>query len=70
MVLVEVEGITHAGGRHQRIAGFEKDAEKYATAQALGWTILRISPGLIRTGRGIRLIDDVLRRFAKAKGYL
>jgi len=69
MLLVEVEGITHAGGRHQRIAGFEKDAEKYGAAVALGWTVLRISPGMIRTGHGIRIIDDVLRRVAKARGY-
>ena len=70
MVLAEVEGVTFAGGRHQRIGGFEKDAEKYAAAQALGWTVLRLSPGMIRNGRGVRLIDDVLRRVAKAKGYL
>jgi very-short-patch-repair endonuclease len=70
MVLAEVEGITHDGGRHQRIAGFERDAEKYAAAQALGWTVLRISPGMVRNGRGVRLIDDVLRKVSKAKGWL
>ncbi len=63
-LLVEVEGITPAGGRHQRVAGFEADAEKYGEAQRLGWTVLRLSPTQVRTGAGVRLITDLLRRLA------
>lgn len=63
-LLVEVEGITPAGGRHQRIAGFEADAEKYAEAQRLGWTVVRLSPTQVRTGAGVRLVSDLLRRAA------
>jgi hypothetical protein len=34
---VEIEG----RGRHQNVVGFRKDAEKYNTAIALGWRVLR-----------------------------
>ena len=63
-LLVEVEGLSPAGGRHQRIAGFEADAEKYAEAQRLGWTVLRLSPTQVRTGAGVRIISDLLQRAA------
>lgn len=63
-LLVEVEGLSPAGGRHQRVAGFEADAEKYGEAQRLGWTVLRLSPPQVRTGAGVRLITDLLQRLA------
>jgi len=61
-LLVEIEGLTRQGGRHQRIAGFEADAEKYGEAQRIGWTVLRLSPTQVRTGAGVRLISDMLVR--------
>ena len=41
MVAVELEGMTRAGGRHQRWGGFQKDAEKYNAATKRGWRVLR-----------------------------
>lgn len=64
MVAVEVEGLTFAGGRHQRLAGYEADAEKYAEAMRLGWGVLRLSPTQVRTGAGVRLLSDLLHRAA------
>lgn len=64
MVLVEIEGLTPQGGRHQRLAGFEADAEKYGEAQRLGFTVVRLTPTQVRTGAGVRLISDVLQRAA------
>jgi very-short-patch-repair endonuclease len=62
MVAVEVEGLTYAGGRHQRIAGFERDAEKYNAAQLAGWTLLRFSGKAIRSAFAVRAIQAALER--------
>jgi len=59
-VAVEIEGITWAGGRHQRPAGFEADAIKYARAAELGWLVLRVTPAMVKSGHAIRLIETVL----------
>ena len=37
-------GVLTAGGRHQRLGGFLKDAEKYEAAMCLGWRVYRV-PG-------------------------
>lgn len=58
----EVEGLTAQGGRHQRIGGFEADAEKYAEAARAGWQVLRFSPGQVRSGYAVRLVQDVLAK--------
>lgn len=57
---VEVEGITHGGGRHQRAAGFEEDCRKYAAAMVLGWRVLRVTPRMVQTGEAIGLILALL----------
>ena len=44
-VAVEIEGLIYEhGGRHQRVAGFLADAEKYEAALRLGWRVYRV-PG-------------------------
>ena len=41
-VAVEIEGLGAGGmGRHQRVGGLVKDAEKYNMAAEMGWTVLR-----------------------------
>lgn len=47
MVAVEVDGGAYSGGRHTRGAGFEADCEKLNTAALLGWTVFRVTPGMI-----------------------
>jgi very-short-patch-repair endonuclease len=47
---VEVEGGTWQGGRHSRGAGYAQDAEKGNTALALGWRLLRYTPGMLKSG--------------------
>jgi very-short-patch-repair endonuclease len=41
MLAVEVEGGVGTRGRHVRPAGFIADCEKYTTAAAMGWAVLR-----------------------------
>ena len=40
-IAAEYEGIVSKHSRHTNIVGYSKDAEKYNSAQALGWTVLR-----------------------------
>lgn len=47
MVAVECEGGIWSGGRHVRGGGFEKDCQKYNAAAALGWTVLRVTAGML-----------------------
>lgn len=57
-VLIEIEGGAWTGGRHVRGAGFEADCEKYAEAVALGYRVLRVTPGMVNSGQAL---DYVLR---------
>ena len=65
-VAAEVEGIFHGGGgRHQRPAGFEQDAEKYNAAAIEGWIVLRFTPGQIKSAYAIRIIEQTLTKLAQ-----
>ena len=55
-IAVEVEGVTHTGGRHQRPAGYTADAEKYNEAVMLGWRVLRGTQAMVKSGK---LLEDV-----------
>jgi very-short-patch-repair endonuclease len=59
-IAVEVEGGGWVGGRHTRGAGFEQDLRKYAAAQRLGWSVVRVSPKMIQDGTAIATIREVL----------
>lgn len=61
-VLVEVEGGHWVAGRHNRGTGFERDMEKYNTATELGWSVLRYTPRMVRTGEALRQIERVVCR--------
>jgi len=65
MVAAEVEGLTREGGRHQRIAGFEADAEKYVAAQLAGWTVLRFTAKQVHSADAVRAIEIALERAAR-----
>ena len=57
---VEVEGITHQGGRHQRVEGFENDLEKYQSAMLMGWTVYRCSQTMVKSGSALKTIEAML----------
>ena len=58
---VEIEGGHWVQGRHTRGIGFEKDLEKYAEAQILGWRVLRVTPGMVSDGRAVTYIERLLK---------
>lgn len=59
-LLLEVEGGTWTGGRHVTGAGFSADAEKYATATAMGWRVLRVTGDHVRDGRAVQWLQQAL----------
>jgi very-short-patch-repair endonuclease len=58
---VEIEGGAFSRGRHTRGAGFIADMEKYNTAVALGWKVLRFTPSQVKDGTALGFIENVLR---------
>lgn len=50
LVAVEIEGGSHIRGKHTRPLGFAKDIQKYNTATLNGWTVLRYTTEMVRSG--------------------
>jgi very-short-patch-repair endonuclease len=61
-VAVECEGGVWMRGRHTRGQGFTDDCWKYSTAAAMGWLVLRCTPGMLREdGAGfVELVKQAL----------
>jgi very-short-patch-repair endonuclease len=59
---VEVEGFAAGGapGRHQRAAGFNADAEKYAELAIAGWRLIRVTSKHIKSGIALQWIERAL----------
>ena len=57
---IEVEGGTWSGGRHTRGAGYSKDCEKYNAAQLRGWSVLRFTSDMIKSGKAIDTLKEAL----------
>jgi hypothetical protein len=55
---LEIEGGTWCGGRHVRGMGYEGDCEKYNAAALLGWTVLRVTTGMLRDRRALALLES------------
>jgi very-short-patch-repair endonuclease len=56
-IALEYEGGIFSNGRHTRAKGYDSDCEKYSTAAILGWTVIRITPMMLRDGRAIKLLE-------------
>ena len=60
MIALEVEGGTHSGGRHVRGNGFDNDCEKYNEAAILGWTVLRVTSNMIKSGMAADQLETLI----------
>jgi len=51
-LFLEVEGGVWVAGRHTRGSGYIKDLEKYNTAAAMGWRLIRCQPRDLQPRKG------------------
>jgi very-short-patch-repair endonuclease len=56
---IEIDGVTHDGGRHQRIKGFTEDLKKHNAAVGLNWRVLYLTPEMARAPASLKLIEGV-----------
>jgi very-short-patch-repair endonuclease len=62
LLAVECEGGTWTGGRHTTGSGFEADCEKYNEAALRGWTVLRYTMAMIKSGVALQQIEAALKQ--------
>ncbi len=61
-IAVEIEGGTAFGkSRHSQGDGFEADARKYNTAALMGYTVLRFSTAMVKSGEAIDTIRELFK---------
>ena len=60
-IAIEIDGGVFVQGRHSRGAGVESDCEKYAEAMLLGWRVLRVTPRMVKDGRAVTWIQQLLK---------
>ena len=47
MVAIEIEGGVWTRGRHSRGVGMVADMQKYNSAAAIGWSVIRVTPAMM-----------------------
>lgn len=57
---VEVEGGSWALGRHNRGAGFEADCEKYNRLAIMGFRLIRVTTGQVKSGQALQWIESAI----------
>lgn len=64
-ILIEVEGAVWVQGRHTRGSGFVKDLQKYNTATAMGYSVLRVQPKDLMSTELIDLLKQTISNKTK-----
>lgn len=68
-LLIEVDGGQwKAGTGHNTGTGRERDCEKDAEAQLLGYRVFRFTTNQVEDGRAVELVRRALTKFQKRKG--
>lgn len=60
MLIVEYEGGIFTGGRHTRGVGYENDCHKYNQATLLGYRVIRITAGMVKSGVALEITERAL----------
>ncbi len=62
MIAMEVEGgvFSKKKSRHTTGTGFTADCVKYNNAAILGWTVLRVTGDMIKTGQALQMIERAI----------
>ena len=58
-VAIEFQGGVWSNGRHNRPAGFAADCEKLSAAAALGWRVLPVTYGHLKSGQLLRWLEAI-----------
>jgi hypothetical protein len=59
---LEREGATWTGGRHVRGKGYRSDCQKYSEAAICGWTVIRCTADMMKSGEAITLVEAAFKR--------
>lgn len=63
MLAVEIDGGIWTKGRHTRPQGYEDDCRKLNEAAVMGWTVLRVTGGMVRSKEALACVERALARF-------
>lgn len=58
---VEIEGAIWTKGAHSTPMGILRDIEKYNLAVLLGWSVLRFTPAMVKSGEAIEMVKEWLQ---------
>lgn len=70
LLAVEIDGGTFSQGRHTRGAGYEEDCRKINEAQIAGYTVLRFTGAMVKSGEALDQTEHALRAFGWRKENL
>jgi hypothetical protein len=63
LMAVEVDGgiWVSGGGGHNRGAAYERDRRRDLLAASVGWSVVRVTPGMLKRGGCVGLVASALR---------
>ena len=66
-IACEIEGGIWVNGRHTRGKGYEADCEKYSMAAINGWTVIRVTSGMISNGKALQFLEAAFSASRQAR---
>jgi hypothetical protein len=67
-IALEIEGLTHDGGRHQRVQGYTNDLRKYNEAALLGWVLIRVTQKMLKKGEAFTAVERAFKALKAKEG--